>query len=94
MRRRSESAQPGQLESVIVADADAVQEGGLCRGPEVPVDQVAGFGYHGGRYEQDLVVPAEPPGALCVVLVPAIGQSGPSACPWRQQAPVPLSPAL
>jgi hypothetical protein len=47
-----------------------------CSGQaEVPVHQVAGFGYHGGRYEQDLVVPAEPPGASCVVLVPAIGQS-------------------
>ncbi len=35
--------QSGQLEGVGVAGADAVQEGGLRRGPEEPVDQVAGL---------------------------------------------------
>ena len=35
--------QSGQLEGVLVTDAHAVQEGSRCRGPEVPVDQVAGL---------------------------------------------------
>ena len=75
MRRMSESAPARPAGRRSVADAHAVQEGGLRGGPEVPVDQVAGLGYHGGRYEQDLVVPnGEPLGALGVVLIPAIGQ--------------------
>jgi len=77
MRRTSESAssgQLGQLEGVVVAGAHAVQEGGLCGGPEVLVDQVAGLSYHGRQHEQDIAVPAEPLGALGVVLIPPIGQ--------------------
>ena len=66
--------QSGQLEGVLVTDAHTVQEGSLCRRPEVPVDQVAGLGYHGRRHEQDVIVAAEPRGAFCMVLVPAIGQ--------------------
>jgi hypothetical protein len=43
-------------------------------GPRYLIDQVAGLGYHGRRHEQDVIVAAEPRGAFCVVLVPAIGQ--------------------
>ena len=66
--------QSDQLECVMGADAHAVQETGLRRGPEVPVDQVAGLGQHSGRREQDVIVLAEPLGALSMVPIPAIGQ--------------------
>ena len=66
--------QSGQLECVLVTDAHAVQEAASAAGPRYLSIRLAGLGYHGRRHEQDVIVAAEPRGAFCMVLVPAIGQ--------------------
>jgi hypothetical protein len=74
MRRRSEPANPASRNAQLPPMPALSQESGLGRRPEVPAGQLAGPGRHRGLPEQNLIVPAEPPGAPGMVLIPAIGQ--------------------